>query len=308
MTLSKKNANLTLLFVAFMWGSSYSFIKQATLAGMRAGTINMIRGAIFAFLIYLFFHKTVNKISRQEFKFGLIAGLINFGTLQFQTLGIRFTTPSNAAFLTATYVIFVPFIAWIFLKEKPKRKTYIAVFLCLVGMVFLTGIATSGLHIQTGDLLAIMSAIVMASQITYYRSLKSNTRPIVIAFMVGVVQMILSSFYSGIFEMNTFSHIRWHQAILPVITLGVTASFAAQTLQIVAQRFTDAISAGLILMTESLFASILSVILGFEKVTSSLVIGGSLILIALLLMQGNLGWFKWPAIKTVHQAKHNTLS
>lgn len=45
MQLSKTKANFMLLVAAIIWGSGYLFSKQATNAGMHAGTINAIRGA-----------------------------------------------------------------------------------------------------------------------------------------------------------------------------------------------------------------------------------------------------------------------
>lgn len=71
----------------------------------------------------------------------------------------------------------------------------------------------------------------------------------------------------------------------PVIVLGILSSFAGQTLQIVAQRYTNPTPAGLILMTEAFFGSLFSVMLGFEPFTMNLLIGGGLITAAELVMQ-----------------------
>ncbi len=44
MKLSKTAANLLLVFVTILWGSTYIFNKMVVNAGMQSGTINAVRG------------------------------------------------------------------------------------------------------------------------------------------------------------------------------------------------------------------------------------------------------------------------
>lgn len=292
MKLSKTQANMTLLFVAFLWGTSYTFIKQAIAAQMPPGFINTFRGLIFALLIYLFFYKTINSMTRAEFRIGLFAGIINCIVLQLQTVGLQYTTPSNSSFLTSTYVVILPFVTWLVYRKQPPKKSYLSIALCLVGMIYLTGVVENGFHIQLGDLLSVLAAVALSFQIVYYGNVATGARPQIVAFMLGITQAVISSTYSLVFERDVFRLINWSQAILPVIILGVTASFAAQTLQITCQKYTDTVTTGLILVTESLFASLVSVLFGIEQLTKRLTIGGTLIILALVVIQFNMGWLK----------------
>ncbi len=79
--------------------------------------------------------------------------------------------------------------------------------------------------------------------------------------------------------------INWANAIGPVIYLGVVATFAAQVVQVTSQKYTDTVTAGLVLMTESLFAGLVSVLFHVEPLTQHLIIGGSLIILATLIAQ-----------------------
>lgn len=283
---------MTLLFVAFLWGTSYTFIKQAIVAQMPPGLINTFRGLIFALLIYLVFHRIINSMTRTEFRIGLFAGILNCIVLQLQTVGLQYTTPSNSSFLTATYVIILPFVTWLLYQKQPPVKSYISIALCLIGMIYLTGIGEDGFHIQLGDLLSVLAAFALSFQIVYYGNVAIGARPQIVAFMLGITQVVISGSYSLILERNVFQLINWSEAILPVIILGVTASFAAQTLQITCQKYTDTVTTGLILVTESLFASLVSVFSGIEQLTERLVIGGTLIILALLVIQFDIGWLK----------------
>lgn len=288
MKLSKLQANLLLLFTAIIWGASYIVVKQATNAQMPAGLINAFRGLIFASLAYLFFHKTINKMSRLDFRIGLMAGLINFVGYQIQTIGLKYTTPSNNAFLTAIYVVLVPFVVWVMFHHKPELKSYPAIALCILGMMFLTNIFEVGFQLQIGDLLTIISSFFYALQIVYFGYTATDSSPWIVAFMLGATQGIAGLIWSLLFERSSYASINWSAAIGPVIILGIFASFGAQTMQIVGQKFTDPTPAGLILMTESMFGSFFSVLFGFESFTEHLLIGGVLIVVAILIMQLNL--------------------
>ncbi|WP_225048032.1 DMT family transporter [Lacticaseibacillus kribbianus] len=285
MTITKTRANAMLGVAAIIWGSGYLFTKLATNAGMPAGLINGIRELIFAALAGLFFHRAVARMTRQDFLVGLIAGAINFLGFQLQTIGLAYTTPANNAFLTAIYVIFVPFICWLLFRERPDRKSYVAIAICVLGMAILTDVFGHGLSLHLGDLLTLASAVFYALQIVYFGTAPAESSPWALAFMLGVTQAVFGLVWSGLFERGAYLAIDWRAGLWPVVVLGILSSFGAQTLQVVGQRFTDPTPAGLILMTESLFGSLFSVALGFEPFTLNLLVGGALILLALLVMQ-----------------------
>jgi drug/metabolite transporter (DMT)-like permease len=285
MRVTKTRANLMLLIAAIIWGAGYIFSKMATNANMQAGLINGIRGLIYAGLAYIFFHKAINKMTMVDFRIGMTAGFINFVGYQLQTLGLKYTTPANNAFLTAIYVIFIPFIVWIFFHRRPEGKSYVAIAICVVGMVFLTNLVNRGFSLHIGDLLTIISAVFYAIQIVYFGMKTTSTNPWVLSFMLGVTQGGFGMIWSLLFEHASYGAIDWQAGLWPVVVLGILSSFGAQTLQLVGQRYTDPTPAGIILMTESMFGSIFSVALGFEPFTMNLLIGGSLIVIALLMMQ-----------------------
>jgi drug/metabolite transporter (DMT)-like permease len=78
MSINKKQANLMLLAVAILWGSSYVFAKLTVQAGMHSGLINACRGTMCVIAGYLLFFKKINKINRKDIKLGLLMGTINF--------------------------------------------------------------------------------------------------------------------------------------------------------------------------------------------------------------------------------------
>lgn len=287
--MSKRKANLLLLTVAILWGASYIFVRMAINAGMQSGMINAVRGSMCVVGCLIVFNKSIRQMTRFDFKAGLLMGITNFIAYYLQTDGLRFTTPAKNTFITTMYVALSPLLLWIFWHERPRRKTYFVIPLALIGMGVLTNVTASGLALNYGDLLTLISSIFWALQLIFFGKIASKaSSPWVIIFMIGLIQGIAGWCVSFTTETQTFAHIHWLQALIPVALLAILVTFVAQGLQITAQKYTDATSAGLLLMLESFFASVLSVILGYDSLTHSLIIGGAILLLANAIMQTDL--------------------
>ena len=287
--MSKRKANLLLLTVAILWGASYIFVRMAINAGMQSGMINAVRGSMCVVGCLIVFNKSIRQMTRFDFKAGPLMGITNFIAYYLQTDGLRFTTPAKNAFITTMYVALSPLLLWIFWHERPRRKTYFVIPLALIGMGILTNVTASGLALNYGDLLTLISSIFWALQLIFFGKIASKaSSPWIIIFMIGLIQGIAGWCVSFTTETQTFAHIHWIQALIPVALLAILVTFVAQGLQITAQKYTDATSAGLLLMLESFFASVLSVILGYDSLTHSLIIGGAILLLANAIMQTDL--------------------
>lgn len=283
--MSKTKANLLLLAAAMIWGAGFIFSKQATDAKIPVGLINGFRGLIFALFTLLIFYKEVRQLKLADWKIGLIAGTINFLGYQVQTLGLKETTPANNAFLTATYILMIPLIGWLVFKKAPDKALIGPICLSIIGMLFLTNFIQTGFHLQRGDALTLLCAFIYAIQIIYFGISAKLIHPWRLSFMLAVCQSMMGFSWSLLFERAQFSQAHFIQGFLPIIFLGIFSSFIGQSLQLLGQRYTDESTAGLILMNEALFGSILSVIFGFEPLSWHLLFGGIMIMFAILLTQ-----------------------
>ena len=277
-----------LLLVAILWGSSYVFAKLTIQAGMHSGVINACRGTMCVIAGYLIFHKQINKMTWLDFKLGVLMGTINFLGYFLQTDALRYTTPAKNAFLTTLYVAIAPLILWLFWHERPQRKTYFAVALAIIGMAVITNVANTGLQLNFGDFLTVVSAIFWALQlIVFGKYAPKVSSPWVVIFMIGLCQGTFGWITTGLFERTNLTQIHWVQALIPLAILAIVVTFLAQGMQITAQQYTDATSAGLLLMLESFFASTMSVIMGYDPLTPQLILGGLILLLANAIMQVN---------------------
>lgn len=283
--LTGRSANILLFLISSLWGSGFVVTKMALDANVTAGFITFARGLIFTILTFLLFHKKIVKLNRLDFKIGLIAGLLNFGGAIAQTVGVKYTTPSNNAFISATYVVIVPFIAWLAYKKPLRLKSLVSISFCMVGMAILTGVMAKGMQVNIGDIYSFLSAISYAGSIAYIGYSARETDSTVVAFMMAAVQTLGGLAHFMFIDGAQLSGVNWQAAIIPLLYMGVLCSFLAQTLQVFAQRHTSATTAGLIMMLEGFFGSLFSVAFGFERFTGSLALGGAVIMLALTLME-----------------------
>ncbi|WP_100489357.1 DMT family transporter [Sporolactobacillus pectinivorans] len=285
MKITKSMANVLLLLASILWGSGFVVIKVALDANVSVGFINFFRGILFAVLVLMFFHKKIFKMTFKEFTIGLIAGLLNFGGYMTQTIGIQYTTPSNNAFISSTYVVMVPFIAWIIYRKKVQVKSFISILFCLLGMALLTGIFNTAFTINIGDIYSLICALFYAGSIVYLSYGAKAADVSVVVFMLAAVQAI-GGFVFFLWEgIGQLAAVNWSVAIVPLLYIGIICSFVGQTLQVLAQKHTAATTAGLIMMLEGVFGSVFSIAFGFDRFTVNLFWGGTLITLSLILME-----------------------
>ena len=289
--LNKYSASIVLLVVTLIWGSSYIAVKMALNMNVSAGILNAIRGLIGAILSFLFFFPKIIKMKKKDVIVGVIAGsFTSFGYI-IQTVGNLYTTPSNSAFFTVTNVIMIPFIVWIFYKKKPSIKVYLAVAICFIGMAIITGFFSNNITFNIGDFYTLVGAVFFALSIAYFSNGCKDTHFGVIAFFLGLTQMVLGFIYFLVFEGSNIGTVNWKIAILPVLYLGIFSTFLCQALQVVGQQHVPATTSGIILTLEGVFGSMFSVIFGYDLLSWELVIGGVLIVIAILICELNINSF-----------------
>lgn len=299
--MTKSMANGLLLLASVFWGSGFVAIKIVLDAHASSGFINFFRGVIFVVLAFMLFHRNILKMTRLEFKIGLIAGLLNFGGYMTQTIGLLYTTPSDNAFISSTYVVMIPIIAWIVFHKKIPVKSVISLLFCLLGMAVLTGVLNRAFTFNLGDVYSLICALFYAGSIVYLGYGAKIADVSVIAFMLAAVQAAGGFVFFLPGGVGQFAAVNWSVALWPLIYVGVICSFVGQTLQILAQKHTTATSAGLIMMLEGVFGSIFSIIFGYDHLTAHLFFGGLFITLSLILMEVDLQHF--PA--GLHRHSHS---
>src|ERR1041384_457911 len=126
-------ADLTLLLVAIIWGSAFAAQRVAA----RQGSVYIFNGAryllaagvVLPFAIKARRNPALYPISKEQYRWMVVAGLVLFLGSAFQQLGVVYTKAGNAGFITALYVVLVPIVLFFGWREKAHWISMLAVVL-----------------------------------------------------------------------------------------------------------------------------------------------------------------------------------
>ena len=211
---------------------------------------------------------------------GLLCGVVLATASSLQQIGLQYTTPGKAGFITALYIIIVPLIG-IFMKKKPSFLIWISVALAAAGMYLLC--ITDGLSISYGDVMVIISAVCYAFHILvidYFSPRVDGVRLSMIQFFVCGVICAVPMFAN---EQPSMSGLL--DAWLPIVYAGALSCGVAYTLQIVGQKNMNPTVASLILSLESVFSALAGWVILHQALSGRELSGCALVFLAILLAQ-----------------------
>ncbi len=280
--------DLSLLFVGLIWGSGFIVTKYAFSFSMRPSFIMAARFTIAVVAFYIVFRKKIKAFNRSDLKYGMISGTLLFLAFFVQTIGLQYTSPSNSAFLTCTGVIMVPFLSWVFMKRMPTKKVFIAALISLIGVTILTRAFTSNVGLNLGDGLSLLCAFGFAVHMSYLEICTKNVSTEKLTFLQLASAAVLSLIAFFTTDFTSIYDITSISAIYPILYLGLFNICIAYYLQTRAQQTTHPSKVALLLSTESIFASIFSVLLGYDTLSYHLLIGGVLMFAAVVITESKL--------------------
>lgn len=279
--MTKMQANIVLIFVTIIWGGGF-IATDSALQTFSPFYIMMIRFLGAAIIPFMISFRELRKLSKQYVIMGIVTGCLLFGAFAFQTFGLQASSPSKNAFLTATNVVFVPYLLWLFMKRKPSKKEMIASIICLIGISLLTWTAEMT-SLQFGDVLSIICAVFFALHIIALERFSSHIPTFAFTAIQMLTAGILSILCALCFE-SAPAHIS-AQAIGSALYLIFVSTLLAYLLQTAAQKYTSANSASLILSMEALFASIFSFLILHEVMTIQMILGAILIFASIIYIE-----------------------
>lgn len=271
---------LGLLTVTVIWGGGFVASDMA-LETLSPFQIMAIRFLIAAVLMTLLGAKQIRKISKEEIRCGFWLGAALFGGFALQIVALQYTTPSKNAFLTATNVVFVPFIALVIYRKKIEVKSLIGAGMALAGAGVLS--LKEDFSIGLGDGLTLLCAVCFAMQIFLTGEYVGRIRPAVLNFLQMTTACVLS--LAGLVLSGDFMFAPSTRSFLAVLYLGVVSTTITYLLQTVSQKYVDETKSAIILSMEAVFGTFFSVVLLHESVTIRMLAGSALILAAVLVSE-----------------------
>ena len=292
--MQKYMGEIALSITAIIWGSG--FVASAiALEHFTPYQILAIRFIIGAIILSVIFHKRLKNIKKATIIQGAIIGIFLYVAFALQTVGLQYTTPSKNAFLTAVNVVIVPFIAFVMYKRKIDSYELFGAILAMIGVGVLSLKLSAGVNI--GDLLTLGCAFGFAFHIFYTAKYVKDSDPV----LLTLIQMMTAAIIGVIvvlFKGETSFSVQ-REGVLSLLYLGVFSTTIAYLLQTVAQKMITETKAAIILSTESFWGMVFSVAILHEAMTIKMVLGAILILVAIIISETKLPFFKKNKLKEI---------
>jgi drug/metabolite transporter (DMT)-like permease len=212
----------------------------------------------------------------------IILGSVLFTGAAFQQIGMIYTTASKAGFITALYIVIVPFLG-LFLRN-PLRLSHIAgCFIAIVGL-YLFAFHSDGQPINFGDILELIGAIFWSIHIL----LIGRFAPYFSGISLSIGQFLICGALNFIAMGITGEPLSWAIIVasaIPVLYCGILSSGAGFTLQVLAQKKVPPTEASLLCSFEMIFSALAAFLLLGEVLSLRELIGCILMSIGIFAAQ-----------------------
>lgn len=282
MTRQSLRADLLMLLIALIWGSTFVAQRMSidSVGPFFYSASRFILGALVLLPLMYFRGKKKNRTSNNLWRDGALLGLVIAIGINLQQVGLQFTTVANAGFITGLYVVIVPIIG-LFLHHKMHKATWLGVFLAVVGMYFLS--VQGDFTVLKGDWFQLVGAIAWSAHVLLLSVLSHRHDPIRLSivqfFVCGVLCLILSIVFERISDQNIV------QAIPAILYGGLLSVGLGYTLQVFAQRNAIPSHAAIIFSMEAVFAALAAWLILDETISKRAILGCILMLVGMLIAQ-----------------------
>jgi len=281
MSAAKKRmqAEVSMLLVAAIWGSTFVVVKNAL---QEIGPFRFLGlRFLLAFLVLLLLSfPCIKKINRHTWLAGGILGLFLFIGYVFQTIGLKYTTSTNAGFITGISVVLVPIIFSLLYRRRPTVSTTITVILAATGLFFLS-FPRNSFSLAYGDFLVLICAFGFAFHIIFVDRYSHRHNAIAITavqiLFVGIVSLLI-----GLINEPWPEHFSANLLTALFIT-AVFATSLAFLLQNALQKYSTPTRIAIVLTTEPIFAALAGYLWAEEILSHRAMFGAGLILVSMLI-------------------------
>ena len=281
-------ASIMLFITSIIWG--LAFVAQAQgmehIGPFTFTAARSLVAIIFLYLTYIFFNKTSKTYREQKFDMkrtirgGVLCGLVFTFGINFQQIGLVYTTAGKASFLTALYIVFIPIIG-LFYGKKINKKLQLCIVFAMIGTYLMS--VKGSLSMNIGDLITIFGSIVFAIHILMLSEFSKDTN----AVLVSLIQFAVCGFFSLIaaliFEGIEIDAIL--KSYLAILYVGILSSGVGFTIQLMALKELDPVVASMISSLESVFGAVFGWLILSQSMSEREIIGGIIIFLATLIAQ-----------------------
>lgn len=280
----KSWAVIALVFVAVVWGAGFVLMKDA-ISQQPVFDFLATRFTLATLVMVAIRPQVLSSITKQTLLRGSVLGVMLGLAYITQTIGLDQTTAAITGFLTGLYVVFTPLLFWFAFKKNVEKKVIVGTTLALTALLF---ISFNGISFDPGQVWLVACALLFAGHIiglSFWSNAKDIYPLTVIQLAAGSVVCWMGAVPDGYQPPpNAFV---WGT----VVFTAVFATAMAFLIQTWAQSIMDPSRVAIILTGEIVFAAAIAVAVGQEVLSARTIIGGVLIVVAMLIVE-------WPDKKT----------
>lgn len=277
----RAQANGLLLLAALLWGAG-NVAQKTVLEDIGPFTAVGLRCLIAALVLAPFFAPAIAIPKAGEIKCAamVIATFAVAVTLYQMASGL--TTVTNTGFLVNTSTVITPIAAWLLLRLRTGYMVWPAAGLTLLGAFMMSG--EIFVRLNPGDALAIAAAFFYSLWMIYLGQFVTRHGHAGLITLAQFVLTGLACLAIGLnFEPVSIAGLR--AAVPELLMLGVVSTGMGYLLQAIAQGYTSASEAAVIVSGEAIFGALCAFILLGETLNNYGLIGAALIIGGIVTMQ-----------------------
>ena len=286
--LSKRaRADLAMGFCTVIWGATFVVIKDA-LADISVFMYIAVRFSLAAIVMAFVFWASLRRMDRRTLWAGVQIGICMFGGYAFQTVGLRFTTPAKAAFITGMCVVLVPLMLAVFGRRRITIWIWSGAAAALAGLYFLT-VPREGLGaLNLGDPIVFGCAVMFALHIIFIGRYAGQHSVGSLAFLQVATTAVLSVTLLPILAAASWEKLRMvisETVIFAILITSIGATVIAFSFQTWVQQHTSPSHVAILISLEPVFAALTSWLLVREHFGIRTLAGAALIFAGILLAE-----------------------
>lgn len=264
----KYKGDLLILGTAFLWSFLGIITKTVSYHGMTVAGITSLMAVL---VLLAFYGKKALVLNRLTLFTATVTALMNLTFL----LANKYTTVANAIVLQYSSPIFVVLYYRIFQHRKLQKVQLGTVAVCFIGLlIFFADQLGSGN--MFGNLLALVSGILFAG--SFYLNALPENNPTSSHFFSNVICTVTGLAYTFLCTRQTYE---FPQTAL-LLTAGIFCSGIAAVMYSQGIRYTTALNANLIAMSEVLMAPIWALLFFGETVSAPAGLGAGMMILSIL--------------------------
>ncbi|HEX9775033.1 MAG TPA: DMT family transporter [Actinomycetota bacterium] len=267
-----------LVGIAAVWGATFPMVQDAVerlppfaFLAARFALAAAVLAALGAF----------RGLTARELRAGAVIGGALTAGYAFQTVGLQYTSASNAGFITGMFVVFTPLIGAAVFRALPSRAALTGVTLATAGLVLLA--MPAGFRLGKGDALEVATAFAFGLHIVLIALFARGSSALRITGVQVAVTAVATGAVGALAERSAAFDAD-ASVVLTVVVTAIGATVVGFWVQVRAQQDLPPVRTGVILSAEPAFAGLFGYLLAGDRIGGRGIAGAALILVGILVV------------------------